>query len=350
MTINAYGALRTDTTMTADMATYATQGATFVINAYSQITMTDGSNPAIISGDNVINETPNDATQTYNGKAIAWDYTILVNDGVNTYEIGVVDYDINGNGSFQYPGAEQGYFLMFLDGQVPPLNTPLTIGAIVDNGPSIDVDTVVPCFVLGTLIGTPNGQRTIEKLCVGDEVLTSDHGAQRIRWIGSYELGPEELAQKTKLRPIKIMAGALGLGLPESDLRVSPQHRMLVRSPIAARMFDAAEVLVPAHKLVDLPGVFVDNEVQRVTYFHILFDQHEIIFAQGAPAESLLLGREALKGVGVAAREELFEIFPQFLTSNFAPVPARHIAKKGKVIANMLRRHIVNNKPLIAVQ
>ncbi|AML50499.1 Hint domain-containing protein [Falsihalocynthiibacter arcticus] len=350
MTSNAYGALRTDTTMTADMATYATQGASFVINAYSQITMTDGANPTIISGDSVTNETPNDPTQTYNGKAIAWDYTILVNDGVNAYEIGVVDYDINGNGSFQYPGAEQGYFLMFLDGQVPPLNTPLTIGAIVDNGPSIDVDTVVPCFVLGILIGTPNGQRTIEKLCVGDEVQTSDHGAQRIRWIGSYELGPEELARKAKLRPIKIMAGALGFGLPESDFRVSPQHRMLVRSPIAARMFDAAEVLVSAHKLVDLPGVFVDNEVQSVTYFHILFDQHEIIFAQGAPAESLLLGREALKGVGVAAREELFEIFPQFLTPNFAPVPARHIAKKGKVIANMLRRHIVNNKPLIAVQ
>ena len=245
MAINIYGAFRSDTTLSDAAVTFGTAGSTFQISQYSQITITDGTNASIIDGDNLNNESPNDSSQTYLGQVIDWDYTVQVNDGVNTYEIGIMDWDANGNNTFDYPTAEQGYFLAFI-GTVPPLNTTLTFGPIVDNGANIPVNTVVPCFTSGTQIETPNGPRAVETLSVGDEVLTLDHGPQHIRWIGTRHLSRDDLIAKHKLLPVRIKAGALGNGLPHRDLLVSPQHRMLVRSAIAVRMFDAKEVLVPA--------------------------------------------------------------------------------------------------------
>ncbi|WP_424830712.1 Hint domain-containing protein [Ruegeria sp.] len=225
MPINIYGAFRSDTTLSDNAATYATTGATFQISQYSQITITDGADGTIIDGDSAENEAPNDPTQTYLGEAIDWDFTLEVSDGVNTYQIGFMDWDENGDGDFDYPTAEQGYFLAFIGGNVPPLNTTLTIGNIISGGtstnePDIPVDTVVPCFTSGTQIATPGGLRAIETLSVGDEVLTLDHGTQRIRWIGARALGVAELIQNPKLRPIRIKAGALGCGLPRRDLLV----------------------------------------------------------------------------------------------------------------------------------
>merc|ERR1711916_245042 len=81
---------------------------------------------------------------------------------------------------------------------------------------------------------------------------------------------------KGKLRPVLIRKGALGNGLPERDMIVSPNHRMLVASDKAAIYFEEREVLVAAKHLVDLPGVaFVD--VEDVTYIHFMFDQHEVV-------------------------------------------------------------------------
>ncbi len=346
MAINIYGAFRSDSTMTDSQAQLYQPGTTFQITAYSQITISDGADPTIIDGDNVSNETPNDPSQTYLGQSFAWDYTIEVNDGVNTYEIGVMDWDINNDGDFDFPSAEQGYFLGFIGG-VPPLNTTLTIGALTDNGADIPVNTVVPCFTQGTLIETPQGPREIDTLSVGDEIVTLDRGAQPIRWIGSRELGPEELAAKPMLRPIRIAAGALGCGLPHRDLLVSPQHRMLVRSAIAIRMFDAEEVLVPAHKLVGVPGVTVDETVESVTYIHVLFDRHEVVFAEGAPSESLFTGPEALKGVSPQARGEILDLFPSLMRPGYIPDAARRIPARGGQIRRLVHRHLKNDQPLI---
>ena len=92
---------------------------------------------------------------------------------------------------------------------------------------------------------------------------------------------------------------------------VSPQHRMLVRSAIAQRMFGADEVLVAAKHLVGLAGVSVADDVTEVTYLHLLFDRHEVVFAEGARSETLYVGAEALRSVGEAARAEILALFPQ---------------------------------------
>lgn len=210
-----------------------------------------------------------------------------------------------------------------------------------------DIDWVdVTCFCTGTLIGTAHGRRPIDSISVGDSIETPSGFADAI-WIGRRSINATELAQNAKLRPVRIMAGALGNGLPMRDLLVSRQHRMLVCSKIVERMFGCDEVLIPAIKLVALPGVFVDETVEQVEYFHLLFTRHEVIFAEGAPTESLFTGPEALKSVSAAAREEILMLFPEITKLDYAPTPARPIPT-GKHQKQLVERHRKNEKPLVS--
>jgi hypothetical protein len=222
---------------------------------------------------------------------------------------------------------------------VTPTNAPDT------TDPTTIID--VPCFVAGTLIMTPEGPRPIEDLKVGDVVVTADNGPQHIRWIGTRHLDQAALRARPRLKPIRIEAGSLGDHLPQRDLFVSPQHRMLVRSPIAVRMFDAEEVLVPAHILVGVPGISIADDTRAVTYVHLLFDRHEIIYAEGAPSESLLTGAQALSSVHPDARAEILELFPELDQRNYVPLAARRIPEKGKRARALVHRHIKNARPLV---
>ncbi|MEJ1999982.1 MAG: Hint domain-containing protein [Maritimibacter sp.] len=172
-------------------------------------------------------------------------------------------------------------------------------------------NTRVICFARGTRIVTPRGEVEIQNLKVGDKVLTLDNGFKPIRWIGHRKLEAEALDAVPKLRPIRIRAGALDNDLPVRDLVVSPQHRVLYRSPHAELMFGTHEVLLAARQLLDLEGVSVEREAREVEYWHFLFDRHEIVFAEGAASESLFTGVEALKSLSPEAREEIFALFPE---------------------------------------
>ena len=206
--------------------------------------------------------------------------------------------------------------------------------------------TGFPCLVRGTHIQTPSGNICVERLKAGDVIPTQEHGTQRIRWIGTREFSAAELQANPKLLPVRILAGALGDGLPKRDLLVSRQHRMLVRSKIAERMFGMYEVLVPAIKLAELPGIFVDETLEIVEYFHLLFNRHEVIYAEGAPTESLFTGPEALKSLSPEAREEILTIFPEVNELDYSPEPARYIPPR-KLQKQLVARHAKNNKPLL---
>lgn len=162
--------------------------------------------------------------------------------------------------------------------------------------------TVVSCFTRGTGITTDRGSIAIEDLAVGDHVLTADHGYQKIRWIGT-----RRVPAQGKLAPIVFAKGAIG---NDRELAVSPQHRMLVSGPQATALFDAAELLVPAKALVN-DSTIRPREGGWVEYFHILLDAHEVVFANGAPAESLYLGPQALKGLSEDGRAEILTLFPE---------------------------------------
>lgn len=205
---------------------------------------------------------------------------------------------------------------------------------------------MIPCFTLGTMIRTSNGERAIESLLAGDLVWTRDHGFQPLRWLGMRRLSVYTLTAHPNLRPIRIRAGTLGAGTPASDLVVSPQHRVLVRSNIAQKMFGTDEVLVAAKQLLEVEGIEIATDVADVEYFHMLFDRHEVVISNGAETESLFTGPEALKSLGAAAVAEIFAIFPELKDPDNGPAPARPLVpgRKGRSLAS---RHAQNNVALV---
>ena len=233
-------------------------------------------------------------------------------------------------------------------GDVPPSGVELTITSqSLTDGPTVDYATIsAPCFTAGSLILTRDGLCAVEELTQGDLVMTKDHGAKAIRWIGSRKLNSMELGQAQNLLPIRIQAGALGGGMPQTDLLVSPQHRMLVRSKIAQRMFDENEVLVAAKQLLAVDGVEIATEATEVEYFHVMFDQHEVIFANGAETESLYTGPQALKSLPAESVEEIFSIFPELKDVGYKATPARPLAS-GRQGRKLAMRHPSNRKPLV---
>lgn len=200
----------------------------------------------------------------------------------------------------------------------------------------------VACFAAGTAIRTPSGDVPVEDLAAGDLVQTVDAGAQPIRWIGITTI---DLAKAPHLAPIRIAAGALGAGQPAADLLVSPQHRVLVRSRIAQRMFGAQEVLVAAKLLLDLPGFSIADDLAQVDYAHFMFDAHQVVWSNGALTESLFTGPEALKAVGPAARDEIMVLMPDLAQG--APDPVRPLVA-GRTARRLALRHAGNAQQLIA--
>ena len=202
-----------------------------------------------------------------------------------------------------------------------------------------------PCFTQGTMILTDRGERAVEDLVPGDLVWTRDHGLQPIRWVGRRRLDPPTLAAMPRMRPIRIRVGALGDGLPRHDLVVSPQHRVLVRSPIAQRMFGASELLVAAKQMTEMPGIEPAADLDEVTYLHLMFDQHEIVLSNGAETESLYPGPQALLSLGPVA-EEIFTLFPDLRDRSDAFPAARPFAT-GKRARHLVDRHNANARPLV---
>jgi len=177
-----------------------------------------------------------------------------------------------------------------------------------------EIEQIVPCFTPGTRIATPRGERLIEDLQVGDKIITRDNGIQDIAWLGMREMSGQELASAEHLNPIMVRKGALGNGLPERDMMLSPNHRVLVANDKTALYFEDREVLVAAKHLIGLDGVS-RLDVPRVRYIHFMFAQHEVVLSDGSWTESFQPGDMSLKGVGNAQRTEILELFPELDTS-----------------------------------
>ncbi|HKL65905.1 MAG TPA: choice-of-anchor L domain-containing protein [Roseovarius sp.] len=183
--------------------------------------------------------------------------------------------------------------------------------------------TTTPCFVAGTLIDTPHGAVPVEALFPGDRVLTRDHGAQPLRWLGVSTRraeGPDA--------PVRIAAGALG---PHAALELSPNHRVMIADAAAELLFAEAEVLVRARDLAVRPGIARREDGRALRYVHLLFDRHEIVRGNGLWSESYHPGPETMTGFDSEAEAELRRLFP-WLYAGMGPV------RYGPAARRVLRR------------
>lgn len=255
--------------------------------------------------------------------------------------------------------GNKGWLLLDLNGGLPTQPTTLTYYAsdengdlaVGDNDRQLDFSDAYHaisaiCFCAGTEIDTAQGPRAIETLVAGDLIRTLDHGLQPLRWIGSRTLDPAALTVAPHMLPVRIERDALGRGLPAQDLLVSPQHRLLMRSRIAERVSGAREVLIAAKHLVGLPGIEVLAAPGPVQYLHLLFDRHEVVFANGAEAESLYTGTQALRSLTRAARAEVLALFPE-LRAGLPVAPAARPFTDGRTGRKLSARHAKNGQPLV---
>ena len=210
--------------------------------------------------------------------------------------------DLTGSGKyaidFDAPGSETGTVRLLKDDGSP-------------NGEFrfLNIENIIPCFTPESLVETAMGLRRAEDLRAGDRVLTRDNGFQEIRWACASPLTASELSRRPNLRPVRIRAGALGGGLPERDMLVSPNHRMLISGPETALYFAEPEVLVAAKFLVNGTGV-TRVEVGAVNYIHFMFDRHEVVRADGAWSESFQPGDYTLAAIDQDQRQEILALFP----------------------------------------
>lgn len=258
-----------------------------------------------------------------------------INNGAGTLTI----THINGNpvvagSTVTLPTGQQitlnadGTFTVLGDGDEEDFNFTYTI----TNGDNTDVGfvnaTSVPCFVAGTLIATPQGERRVETLQPGDLVMTKDEGAQPLRWTGS-----RRVEAVGEFAPIHIRANTLG---QHRDLLVSPLHRVLIMDTLAELLFGEAEVLVAARDLVN------DRSIRRrvggeVTYVHLLFDRHQVVFSEGLETESFLPGPQTAASFEAEMVAEIYSFFPELDPDTGAgyPVAARRTLKRYE--AELLR-------------
>lgn len=186
------------------------------------------------------------------------------------------------------------------------------------------------CFSAGTLILTPEGERPVERLCVGDRVVTADNGPQALRWIGkqTFAFGPAPHDHK----PILIKAGSLGPGRPRRDLRVSPQHSILLRGLRPSANPHPLEYLAPAKGLVRLNGVRQMHGARRVTYYSLLLDRHQILFAEGHPAESFYPAGEGLRLMGCKLRRQVENLYPAIISDprdGYGPIARPRLTRRA---------------------
>lgn len=196
-------------------------------------------------------------------------------------------------------------------------------GSVIGTMAFSNIETIVACFTPGTLIDTDRGPVEVERLTVGDRVLTKDNGYQVLRWIGRRDLTPAELAAQPQLRPILIRAGAFGPAMPERDIRLSPQHRLLLTGARAELFAGEDEVFAPALHFLGLPGVVRDAAAAGASYLHLLFDRHEIVRSDGIWSESFQPTGAQLAGMGDAQHEEVLTLFPE-LAARLSPANDRH--------------------------
>jgi hypothetical protein len=144
-------------------------------------------------------------------------------------------------------------------------------------GSLIEESDYTPCYCRGTRIRTPKGQIAVENLKIGDRVTTADGEILPIKWIGRRSYRDWLAVGNPEVQPIRFKAGSIADRVPARDLYVSPEHAMFIDG-----------MLIPAHLLANGNSILKVEGMEEVEYFHLEFDHHVVILAEGAAAESFV--------------------------------------------------------------
>lgn len=225
------------------------------------------------------------------GSSAEAEYLITLQDQAgNTYQA----VGLNLRNPSDSSGHKEVEGLAFLDGPngFPPLNEALTVTSSSDTPKFQSSEYYTPlCFAAGSRIRTPTGDVPVEVLRPGDMVLTLDSGAQPVHWIGRLDMSETSLRDRPNYRPVRIKTHAFGTDRPCQDLLVSPQHRVLIRDWRAQMFFGEDELLVPAVKLVNGGTITRALPNGGVSYFHVLLEEHHLLWSNGLLTESLWPGQ-----------------------------------------------------------
>jgi Hint domain-containing protein len=192
-----------------------------------------------------------------------------------------------------------------------------------------DHDHDAPCYCRGTVILTERGEVRVEDLAIGDMVLTISGEAKPIKWIGKRSYAGQFIAGNRAVLPIVVRAGALAPEIPARDLWLSPRHALLL---------DGA--LVPAEHLVNAQTIVQAEAVDQVEYFHIEFEAHEVILAEGAPAESYV---ECDNRQGFHNAHEFAALYPDDTRASFGyclPLLEPGMAELAAIRARLFERAV----------
>lgn len=223
-------------------------------------------------------------------------------------------------------------YLLLPDG---PPETLLGLDSLLVSFSLTTTPAMIPCFASGTLIRTPDGDLPIEDLVAGQTVLDADGVAHDIVWTGSRDVNllvprPDIRA----LRPVRIRSNAFGPGRPYLDLIVSQQHRIEIVDPRLELVTGEARGLCAAKHLVG-DVAFIDHQVRRITYHHILCADHVVLVVNGLPAESLFLGATIVtRGFDREALREIETLFPELVDNGLPSMtPALPFIRKHELAA-----------------
>lgn len=198
--------------------------------------------------------------------------------------------------------------------------------------------TVPPCFLRGTLIATPTGDRAIDSLRIGDRVITADDGVAALKWIGVRRFRGRFFRWPEGLRPVLVKRGALGRGLPRRDLYLSPNHALLIDG-----------MLVEAHLLVNGTSIvrFNPGPGAAVEYFNPEIAGHGAVLAEGAAAETYL-DRGNREAFGNFA--EYYRLYGQTVPAavSFAPRLARPWRIEWPPAQRSAVPYLADPRPLLA--
>lgn len=222
--------------------------------------------------------------------------TLTSADGTSTIKVGYIRLESGVD-------AKELLIIEVISGTFDPTAVYNSLGANDANG---GFAYAVACFSRDTRILTKRGELTVEELNAGDLIVTQDNGVQPVRWVGS-----QVVCATGELAPVVIKAGVLGNA---RALRVSPCHRMLITGQKAQLLFGESQVLVAAKHLTGWDGIYVER-TKNVEYFHIMFESHQIIMAEGAMTESFFPGDVCMNSMAAEAKEEIFTIFPELRIS-----------------------------------